>query len=298
MRAPLPDPDSLRCFVALCETSHFRLASERVHLSPAAFSDRIKRLEEDLGVALFERHTRSVRLTDAARRLLPHARALLDEAARCAAVARDDIAPVPIELTLGTRYELGLSWLCPLIPELAAARPGRTIHLYMGDTDALIERLERGRVDAIVTSARLSRPHLRTARLHEETYTFVARADRAEPFSSPQDAAQSVLIDATPDLPLTRYLLDALPDGGAWRFGSYLYMGGIGGVRAAVLGGQGVAVLPAYFVAEDLAAGRLVALRPDLGLPSDWFRLVWRADHPREGELQRLGTALAAAPLR
>ncbi len=287
------DLDSLRCFAAVAATAHFGVAARTVGLSPAAFSERVRRLEEDLGCVLLHRTSRRVHLTDEGQRLLSHAHALLADAARCADVARGATTPAPYELTIGTRYELGLSWLAPLIQPLADARPERTLHLAMGDTDALLDGLERGRIDAAVLSARITRPHLRYAALHQETYTFVG----ASPFSL-ADAPRATLCDVSPDTPLFRYLADALPDGRILRFGRYQYLGGIGAIRHLVLDGAGVAVLPRYFIADDLAAGRLRDLLPDVPLASDWFRLVWRAGHVHEPRLEALAEALRAAPLR
>lgn len=291
----LVDLDSLRCFLAVASTLRFRAAAEQVALSPAALSERVLRLEEELGVVLFERSTRRVRLSEAGARLVPRARALLAQAEALRAEARGDGRVAPFALTLGTRYELGLSWLCPALPALAQARPERTLHLYMGDTDALLDRLERGLVDAAVLSARLTRPHIRYALLHEEGYVFVSAGPGP---ARREEAAAYTLIDATPDLPLFRYLLDAGDGRRPWRFGAYLYMGGIGAIRATVLAGRGVAVLPRYFVEEDLRAGRLTELRPQRGLGTDWFRLVWLHDHPREAELEALAEALRGLPLR
>lgn len=289
------DLDSLRCFVAVARTLHFRAAAERVALSPPAVSERVRRLEAELGVTLFERTTRRVSLTDEGRRLLPHARALLDEAARCAAVARGSEQRLPYELTLGTRYELGLSWLCPALEPLRDSAPERTVHLYMADSDALLDRLDRGLVDACVLSVRLTRSRLRYLALHEERYVFVGAGEGPR---DAEEAARFDLVDATPDLPLFRYLLDVLPDGRPWRFRQHLYMGGIAAIRFAVLAGHGVAVLPRYFVEEDLAAGRLVPLLPEVEPASDHFRLLWKPGHPREQDIEGLAEELRTFPLR
>ena len=289
------DLESLRCFVTVAETLHFRVAAERVALSPAALSDRIRRLEEDLGAELFERSTRKVHLSEAGRRLLPHARHLLVEAERCASIARGDGRPLPFAITLGTRYELGLSWLCPALGPLAEARPERTIHLAMGDTGALLDRLERGALDAAVLSARITRAHIQSATLHEEAYAFVSAGEGP---TTADEAASYTLVDATPDLPLFRYLLDAGPSGALWRFKRNLYVGGIAAIRQQLLAGVGVGVLPRYFIAEDLEAGRLVELDPEHPPRGDHFRLLWRADHPNEGEMVRLADDLRAIPLR
>ena len=289
------DLDSLSCFVAVAEVLHFRAAAARLGRSPAAVSDRVAQLEVDVGEVLLVRSTRRVSLSEAGRRLLPHARELLDHAARCGAVARGDGRPLPYALVLGTRYELGLSWLCPSLPGLRAAHPERTVHLYMGDTDALLDGVEAARLDACVLSSQRLRPSLHAVPLHDEAYVYVGAAGGP---TTAQAARGARLLDATSDLPLARYLLDALPDGRDWRFGEHLYLGGIGAIRAMTLMGEGVAVLPRYFVEADLAAGRLVALLPELPLRADQFRLIWRDGHPAEPALRALAAELAALPLR
>jgi DNA-binding transcriptional LysR family regulator len=290
------DFDSLRCFDAAATALNFSAAAARVHLSPAAFSDRMQRLEEDLGATLFERTTRRVALTDAGRRLLPLARAALTSVDELRAAARGPSVRPPFSLYIGTRYELGLSWLCPSLEPLAKQRPERTLHLYNGDTPDLLLRLERGDLDAVVASMRLTSPQLTYASLHPEEYVLVAR-DHC--LRRRDDARALTLVDVSRDLPLFRYFLDALPDAEPWPFARVEYLGGIGNVRARVLDGDGrVAVLPRYFVRADLAARRLRALQPRIRPRSDSFRLVWRTSHPRTDELLALADELRARPLR
>src|SRR5690606_3598750 len=106
----------------------FRVAAREVALSAPAFSDRIRRLEEDLGMELFARTTRRITLTEPGSRLLPRARVVLAEARACVrAVAGEGAAPV--ELMVGTRFELGLSWLTPSLDQLGRRAPWRTLHL-------------------------------------------------------------------------------------------------------------------------------------------------------------------------
>ncbi len=291
------DLDSMRAFEIAATTLNFSAAAGRAHLSPAAFSERIRGLEEALGVRLFDRTTRQVRLSQAGERLLPHARASLAAAAalqRAASTAREQW-----ELTIGTRYELGLSWLVPSLDRLEAADPARTIHLWVGDAPAMMESVRRGRIDAMVSSMRLDAEELVSAPLHEERYCFTGAADLldAEPFNSPEDAPRHTLIDTLPGLPLFRYLLDAA-GGPVWPFARRSCLGGIGAVRARVLAGKGVAVLPRYFVEDDLAAGRLRAILPEHPMTSDVFRLTWRSGHPRAGDLLRLAEELRQIPLR
>ena len=290
------DLDSLRCFDAAATTLNFRAAAGRVHLSPTAFSNRIQRLEQTLGVALFDRTTRQVELSEGGRRLLPVAREVLAGVQRLGATAKRPTAARDYELYVGTRYELGLSWLCPALDSLERRRPERTLHLYNADSPDLLMRLERGDLDAIVASMRLTSPRLTYAALHSEEYVLVA----TEPcLRRRADAATLTLVDVSRDLPLFRYFLDALPDAEPWPFARVDYMGGIGNIRRRVLGSsERVAVLPRYFVRDDLVARRLVRLQPRARLRSDAFRLVWRTDHPRTAELLQLAEELRGYPLR
>jgi DNA-binding transcriptional LysR family regulator len=293
---PGMDLDSLRCFDAAATTLNFRAAAGRVHLSPAAFSDRVQRLEEMLGAELFVRTTRHVDLSEAGRRLLPMAREVLAAAERLATAGRTGSAVAPYELYIGTRSELGLSWLCPALTSLQRSRPERTIHLYNGDSPDLLLRLERGDLDAIIASMRLTSPKLTYATLHPEEYVLVTRNARLR---RRDDATELTLIDVSRDLPLFRYFLDALPDADPWPFAHVEYLGGIGNIRRRVLdGARRVAVLPHYFVRDDVKAGRLKRLLPTVRLRPDAFRLVWRTGHPQPAELLALAEELRSLPLR
>jgi DNA-binding transcriptional LysR family regulator len=293
------DLESLRCFVHAAAQLSFRVAAKACALSPAAFGDRIRRLEEELGAPLFERTTRKVTLTAAGERLLPQARRCLDEAERCrAAVSSDEKAP--FELWLGTRFELGLSWVVPALGPLEKRRPERRMHLYFGDTPDLLPRVLRGELSCMITSARLTNPGLSFARLHEEEYVLVAAASlvKQRPFAAPGDAKLHTLLDLHTDLPLFRYFLDARSAREVWQFGAVQHLGAIAAVRARVLEGAGIAVLPHYFVRQDLERKRLLQLMHKTKLPSDWFRLVWRTGHAREAELRQIASELCELPLR
>ena len=295
----LPDLESLRCFEAAATHLSFRVGAKAVALSPAAFGDRIKRLEQQLASPLFARTTRRVELTQAGHHLLPQARLVLAEAARCARVVHERGA-VPYELTLGTRFELGLSWLTPALEPLRAAHPERTLHLVFGDSEDLIARARDGLLDAVITSARLTAGGLAYEPLHDEDYAFVGSAKliARHALARPADAAEHALLDITADLPLFRYFLDAGARREPWSFARVEYLGTIGAIRLRALQGAGVAVLPRYFVDADLRARRLVRLLPRHPLQRDAFRLIWRAGHPRGESLRELAADLQKLPLR
>src|SRR5690242_2320459 len=115
--------DALRCFAAGARLLNFRAAARTVFLTPQAFSQRIRQLEEELGVTLFVRTTRSVQLTSEGLRLLPAAEQALAAVAQCGRVVHGESAPSRVILTVGTRYELGLSWLEPQLNPLRQKLP-------------------------------------------------------------------------------------------------------------------------------------------------------------------------------
>lgn len=294
----LPSLDSLRCFAAAAEAPSFRSAARTVSLTPAALGQRIRQLEQLYGCRLYARTKRSRALTEAGLSLLPQARAALAAAEQCARAARQEIGPPPMSLMMGTRHELGLSFLLPLLPELEAVRPLLTLHLYFGAATDLLIRLRRGEIDCAVTSQRVDDPQLDSLRLHREDYVLVAspRLLRRAPLRRARDAAAHTLVDVGPECPLYRYWRETpgaplLPFGGAWWAGTGE------AIRRRLVGGFGVGVLPLYMVAADLRAGRLRRLFPRVPLMPDHFRLVFRREDARRSLFEALARTMLEHPL-
>jgi LysR family glycine cleavage system transcriptional activator len=300
MPHPIPSIESLRCFDAAARLLRFRAAAKAVALTPAALGHRIRQLEDELGVKLFERTTRTVRLTAEGLAVLPHARACLDAAAACARAAKGEIGPTPVDIEIGTRHELGISWLTPSLSKIEDAIPGLSLHLYFGSGPDLLLRVRTLEIDCAVTSSRLADPSLDAIPLHEEHYAFVASPKllRKRPLRRAEDARAHTLIDASPELPLFGYWRDAAGGGDRLSFGRVIRIGTIGAIRELVLSGEGVAVLPVYVVKDDLRTRRLVRVFPRVTPIHDWFRLIYRRDDPRRAVYQSLATTLIGMPLR
>jgi LysR family transcriptional regulator, glycine cleavage system transcriptional activator len=293
----LPSVDSLRCFCAAAKFLNFRAAARSVALTPAAFGQRIKQLEEQLGVRLFVRTTRSVQLSTEGLALLPTAERALGALMDCTRAAAAGVPPM--ELVVGTRYELGISWLLPQIDRLEETHPSLHFHLYFGAGSDLVHRVRMMMIDCAITSSRLGDPKLDAIRIHREDYVFVgapALLDRT-PLARPQDAAKHTLIDHDDDMPLFRYWQDA-PAATPLQFARLARFGSIEAIRQRLLAGAGVGVVPKYLVTKDLAAKRLRPVFPKVLPQHDYFRLVIRADDARRAVFEALAASLSAAPLR
>ena len=295
----LPSLENLRCFLAGAQALNFRAAAKAVHLTPAAYGARIQQLEEQLGVRLFARTTRHVALTEGGHALVAHAAQVVALAAETSRAVRGELAAAPVELTLGTRHELGMSWLLPQLGALRKALPHVWIHLYFGSGEDLLLRVRTHEVDAAVTSSRTVDPKLDAIPLHPEAYVFVAarRLVAGTPLRRRAQAAQHTLLDAAPDLPLYRYWRDAAGADGGLSFARVWILGTLDAIVAMVRAGRGVAVLPRYVVDGDLGRGTLVELFPKVRPADDVFRLVFRAGDARRGLFERIAVQLLRAPL-
>ena len=120
-RDPLPPLPDVQAFEAAARLGSFAAAADELHLTPAAVSQRIRSLETHLGVALFERLARSVRLTELGRAYLPSVRESLDDLA----VATTGLfGPVHREqLTVRTQVSYAATWLAPRLGRFEQAHP-------------------------------------------------------------------------------------------------------------------------------------------------------------------------------
>jgi LysR family transcriptional regulator, glycine cleavage system transcriptional activator len=298
--ARVPSLENLRCFAAAARLPTFRAAARAVSLTPAALSQRIRQLEDQLGVRLFERTTRSVSLTSAGLALMPAVAGVFSSVEECLRAARGEREAVAVELTIGSRIELGLSFLLPSHDQLLAACPGFSLHYFFGSGGELLGRVRARELDCAITSARFTDAALLGVPLHQEDYVFVAerRMLRRQPLSRVEHAAAHTLLDVDASLPLYRYWREAAGRLGRLRFGQSWMVGAGAAMHQLILAGRGVGVLPSYMAAEDLRKSRLQVLFPSVTPHFDHFRLVFRTDDSRRAHFEKLAAALLALPLR
>lgn len=144
------DLKRLRHLSLLAEELNFSRAAERAHLSQAAFSRSIQGLEEDFGLRLFDRGTRSVRVTAAGQQVLAHARALLG-AARSLAHEVHGLAHVEGgHLSFGASL-LAVSAVLPgVLPALQRKSPGLSLNVEVSQWEILLQHLQQERIEFFV----------------------------------------------------------------------------------------------------------------------------------------------------
>jgi DNA-binding transcriptional LysR family regulator len=192
-----------------------------------------------------------------------------------------------------------MSWIVPMLAVLRVRHPALTFHLYFGSGSDLLLRVRGGEIHCAVGSMRMDDPKLDSVRLHREDYVFVGQPAllRRTPLRRPEDAARHTLLDERSALPLYAYWRDAAGSRLGLRFGRIVYLGTGAAIRVGVLSGEGVAVLPHYLVAHDLAARRLTPILPRVHPLHDYFRLIFRADDPKRSLYEAMAETMAEVPL-
>jgi DNA-binding transcriptional LysR family regulator len=141
----------LEYFVAVAEERNFTRAAERVHVAQPAVSAQIARLERELGQRLLDRSRRETRLTAAGDAVLPHARAALAAIAN-ARLAIDELAQlVRGSVTLGTVTSHNVD-IPALLADFHRAHPAVEITLSTDNSDALVDDVQSGALDAAIVS--------------------------------------------------------------------------------------------------------------------------------------------------
>ncbi|MDP6707261.1 MAG: LysR substrate-binding domain-containing protein [Alphaproteobacteria bacterium] len=156
--------------VAVAEFSHFGRAAEACRVSQPALSGQIKKLEGELGVPLFERTNRAVRITAAGEEIIAQAREVLAQVARIEATAKAHVDPLAGRLRLGLIPTIG-PYLTPiLLPSVRHNLPGLELRLREDLTLTLETELLAGRIDAAVTATTPADPRLDEIPLYDEPF--------------------------------------------------------------------------------------------------------------------------------
>jgi LysR family glycine cleavage system transcriptional activator len=252
--ASLPPLDALRVFEAAARHASFATAAAELNLTASAVSHRIKALEDQLGMALFERRTRRVVLTQAGRAYaaaVADAIAILREATRRLA----DEARRPLIVSVTPLF--GARWLLPRLARFEAAHPGVPVRLI--GTSRLADFASDG-VDCAVRFGRGSWSGLTAHWLMPLDFVPVCSPAllKQKPLRAPDDLARHTLLhyEAAPDA-WRMWLLGAGANGVDPDSG--MVMSDMSATVQAAIDGLGVAISDRKFIAGELKQRRLVA---------------------------------------
>jgi DNA-binding transcriptional LysR family regulator len=260
---------ALEAFVRVAETNSFSEAARRLRTSKSAVSRHVAAIEADLGVRLLQRTTRSLTLTEAGRGYFERARAILADLAEAdQSVSRMQAAPRG-RLRVNAPMSFGYLHLAPAIPDFLVRHPEVSVELTMNDR--FVDLVDEG-FDIAVRIGSLADSSLVARRLAPIRRAVCASPDylatRGTP-ASPDDLGTHDCIG---------YTAAAAPQ--EWRFvdregrpwpvavTGRLTVNNGDAIRAAALGGAGIAYMPTFIVGGDLQDGRLASVL-DAFIPQD-----------------------------
>jgi len=251
----------LRTIRAVAESDSLALAAEQLHLTQSALSHQIRAVEDYYGLELFSRRSRPMQPTPAGRRFLQAATQILPLMAELDRDLRQISGGDTGRLFIALECHSCFSWLLPTLNAYREQWPNIDTDLSLSHSFEALDALRRGLIDVVVSSDPLDDPEISFVPLFQYEVMLMLSPQHpllAERVITPQMLAQETVIT----YPVSRNRLDI--------FSRFLTPAGIEPAAARsseltvmiaqwVASNRGVAALPAWAVADELAQGRIVA---------------------------------------
>jgi len=295
----------LKYIVAVARERHFGRAAEACFVSQPTLSVAIKKLEEELGVQIFERGGAEVAITPVGEQIIEEAQRVLERTSTIREIAQQGKDPLSGPLRVGVIYTIGPYLLPNLIRRMIADTPEMPLILQENFTTKLLEALRQGELDVAVLADPFPDAGLMTQALYDEP--FVVAVPRKHPWArrkaipSAELKGETMLLLGTGHC-FRDHVLEVCPEmsrfsqssGGIQKTfeGSSLET-----IRHMVASGVGITVLPLLAVPEGRDEGLLKYVPFQAPAPHRRVSLVWRKSYPRTQAIAALRAAILAADL-
>lgn len=277
-----------RYIIAVADEKHFGRAASRCFVSQPTLSIGVKRLEDELGVTLFERSKTGVHLTAVAEQLVEKARTILQEVDAFKDLSDHVKDPFLAPLRLGAIYTIGPYLFPALLPTLKTAEPRLKLYIEESFTGTLRQMLKKGQLDAIIVALPFTESDVEVSELYTEPFEVLLPANHpwaGEAHIPPKQLhTQDVLllgeghcfrdqvIDACPTLSRAAHDRNNVVAEGS----------SLETLRHMVASGLGVTVLPASAAGtKSYAPGYLITKPFTQPEPSRTVAIAWRKQFPR-----------------
>ena len=286
----------LRYIVTLAQEQHFGRAAERCHVSQPTLSVGVKKLEDELGVMIFERSKSAVRTTPVGEGIVAQAQKVLESAQGIRELAQVGKNQLAAPLRVGAIYTVGPYLFPHLIPQLHRVAPQMPLYIEENFTHVLRDKLRNGELDAIIIALPFQEADVLTKVLYDEPFTVLMPANH--PWTAKASIDSALLNDKSLLLLgeghcFRDQVLETCELGsqsGSLRAGSSLMT-----LRHMVANGLGSTFIPA--IAEPYLVDDEVVARPLKPAPSRQIVLASRYRFPRRRALDALTKALQTLQL-
>jgi len=295
----------LRYIVALARYRHFGRAAESCFVSQPTLSVAVKKLEDELGVALFERRKNEVQITATGERIVAQAQRVLEEADAIVDLAREHQDQLSEPSRLGAIYTIGPYLLPPLISILHERAPRMPLVVHENYTARLAEQLRQGELDAVLLSLPFEEPGVVTLPLYEEPFVVLLPAGHPwaarEAIAAEELGRDTVLLLGAGHC-FREQVLAACPgcrsEGTTGGLQQAVEGSSLETIRHMVASGMGITVLPCTAAGADRYSQRLLTIRRFQDPPPRRrVALAWRSSFPRPKAIEALRQAVLACDL-
>ncbi len=292
--------NELKYLVAVARERNFHRAAERCFVTQPALSLAIQKLEDELGVLIFERKKNDLSLTVVGERIVEQAARVLDEADKVKQLARQGTNPLVGALRLGAIYTVAPYLLPELIPLLRQSVPEMPLELEENTTANLEIQLRNGLLDAAIIALPFNVPGIETLPLYDETFVVVVPIDHAwakKPSIHPQDLALEKVLLLNNGHCFSNQVVEACPS--LNRNGTVLHGNSLETVRNMVASNLGITVLPMSATSERYHSPLLKMIPFAQPVPTRRIALAWRKSFSRVAAIDAIAESVKkiASPL-
>jgi len=296
----------LRYIVAVARERHFGRAANACFVSQSTLSIGVRKLEDELGVALFERARNDVTLTPRGEQIVEQAQRVLEEVDVIRQLAKSEKGPLVGALRIGAIHTIGPYLFPGLIPALHEQTPEMPLVVQENFTSNLTTLLKQGQLDVIIISYPYDEPGIVTQPLYDEPFVVVM------PASHPWAAKKTISREILPQENILLLgagncfrdqVLEFCPDclqASQKDIGLQQTLEGssLETIRHMVMSGIGISVFPATAAGAHAYSQRLLAVKRFAGKqPQRRVALAWRKSFPRRQAIEILKTTIQGLDL-
>lgn len=289
----------LRYIVAVAQELSFRRAAEKAFISQPALSLAIQKLEEELGVQLFERGRNDISITPVGALIVEQAQRVLEEAGRIPEIARRGSDQLIGTLRIGIIYSVGPYLLPELVPALRKLAPRMALEVEENITVNLDALLRNGKLDAIIVALPYGDSGIQTQPLYDEPFEVVVGKDHhwaaRRSIKAQELSAEKVLLLDSGHC-FSNQVAEACPE--LNRKGAEIQQGtSLETIRNMVASGLGITVMPASANSARYRNRLLTVIAFGKPAPSRRIALAWRKSFARTQAIGVLAQAISLAKI-
>lgn len=281
----------LRYLVALADRKHFGRAAEACFVSQPTLSTQLKKLEQELGVALIERAPRRIMLTDAGKDIAARARRILSEVEQLRDAARQAADPEAGSVRLGLFPTLGPYLLPHVVPLLKTRFPRLELLLVEEKTEVILRMLREGKLDAGILALPIHADQLHIEALFEEPFLLAVPEQHRlaqQPNLQLRDLADESLLLLEDGHCLRDQALDVCHLAGAGEKSGFRATS-LETLRQMVAANVGITLLPVLAVKPPVPRSDSIRLLQfEDASPSRQVAMVWRKSSALEPFLMKI----------